>query len=156
MSLFRKFFSYFVFSKSFQVIPLELDRLDTKFERDFFTGKYVYDKYMHFIRDFLLVSVLVHWSLFLGVIVVVLFMVLWEVKDGFLDYRRCPSGVPGYVRWFYGDGFSFMDIVAGLVGVVFGVILYGLSCCLGLSGWVHGLVVVVVGGVLYVHCVRVS
>lgn len=44
------------------------------------------------------------------------FGVLWEVKDGFI----------GYVKWGWwgGDGFSWRDLVANVIGIILGTFIY--------------------------------
>lgn len=102
-------FSRFKFAK---------DVWSSKEEYDFFTGKRIHDKFGHFLRDFWLNGLffLMTGNLLISFIASVLFNLLWEIKDGFLDYRNAPPKINYVIRYLYGDGFSFKDLICGVIG----------------------------------------
>ena len=92
-----------------------------------------WDKLFHLIRDSIIFWILhLFFINILAVCLTCLFAYLWEIKDGLISYKRfvvpiikLTSWLPYSVSNFIvvhcnpgGNGFSYKDILAGLVGVV--------------------------------------
>jgi VanZ family protein len=85
-----------------------------------------YDKLEHLLGCFGLTFILIIFSMFTEMsilipgIVTFIAGLLWEVKDGYLDWEK-------YNRWG-GEGFSWKDLIANLVGILlaYGVLVLGL------------------------------
>jgi len=77
------------------------------------TGLMAYDKVQHFLGGFLFAILNVWFS--------IAFWLLWEIKDGFISYKK------GYItNWpirynWGGDGFSWRDLVASWIGALIAV-----------------------------------
>ena len=93
-------------------IYLAQDKIDSKETSYFKKGLLSYDKIQHFLWGF--TFLLIDASM-LNMGLVIVSMILWEVKDGLYDYKQ--YGKLG------GDGFSFLDLFAGFMGVSFGFAL---------------------------------
>jgi len=68
----------------------------------------VYDKMEHAIRGAITFLLALGFGLPAPLLCTVLFALLWEVKDGYMDWQR----------WGFwgGDGFSWRDVVADFLG----------------------------------------
>lgn len=72
-----------------------------------------YDKVQHFLGGFLFAILNIWFS--------IVFWLLWEIKDGFISYKK------GYItNWpirynWGGDGFSWRDLIASWLGVLIAV-----------------------------------
>ena len=74
-----------------------------------------YDKIEHALRGLAIIVVAMVIGLQAPIIFVTAFALLWEIKDGYMDYKRWG--------WWGGEGFSWRDLCADIIGACFA---YGL------------------------------
>ena len=80
-----------------------------------------WDKLEHFIREFLLILLnvfIIKINMLNWVIVVELFGIAWEMKDGLFPYGNERSN-PGRLI----EGFSFKDLIANQAGIITGLLI---------------------------------